>query len=120
MKHTGLRYLLFSALMSVCLYSFILAGEDFIYKADGRRDPMIPLVTPQGLIRDIKSLEGRNGIFLEGIIYDAQGKSMAIINGEVTVDGDSIGEIKILEVKKDSVIILKGNQVEVLKLEEAE
>ena len=40
---------------------------------------------------------------------DAKG-SIAIINGEIAREGDSIGSIKILKINKDSVIFNAGGE----------
>lgn len=98
----------------------LFGEEPFVYKSQGRRDPMIPLITPQGLIRDIKSLDPHEGLSLEGIIYDAQSKSLAIINGQIVKAGDAIGEVKILDIRQDRVIILKDNEAQEIKLKEEE
>lgn len=110
----------FCVVLAIILAPLASAEDSLVYKAGGRRDPMIPLVTPQGLIRDIKSQSGHNGLSLEGIIYDAQHSSLAVINGEILKAGDNIGEVKILDIQEDRVMILKDNQVQEIRLEEEE
>jgi hypothetical protein len=113
-KQVILLYILFFAFGFLCAS----AEEQFVYKAKGKRDPMMPLVTPQGLIRDIKSLGAQEDLILEGIIYDAQGKSLAIVNGQIIKAGDSLANVKILDIREDKVIILKDDKVSEIKLEE--
>lgn len=109
----------FCVVLAIILAKQLAAEDSFVYKAGGRRDPMIPLVTPQGLIRDIKSQSAQHGgLSLEGIIYDAQRNSLAIINGEILKAGDNIGEVKILDIRQDRVMILKDNEVQEIRLEE--
>ncbi|MDP1853583.1 MAG: hypothetical protein Q8L26_05225 [Candidatus Omnitrophota bacterium] len=112
-KQAILFYILFFVFGFLCAS----AEEQFVYNAKRKRDPMMPLVTPQGLIRDIKSLGAQEDLVLEGIIYDAQGKSLAIINGQIIKAGDSLGKIKILDIREDKVIILKDDNVSEIKLE---
>lgn len=111
---------LYLAIAQLSWIPSIFGEEPFVYKSQGRRDPMMPLITPQGLIRDIKSLGPHEGLSLEGIIYDAQSKSLAIINGQIVKAGDAIGEAKILDIRQDRVIILKDNEVQEIKLKEDE
>ncbi|MEK6715587.1 MAG: hypothetical protein AABY43_06045 [Candidatus Omnitrophota bacterium] len=109
----------FCVVLAIILAPLASAEDSLIYKAGGKRDPMIPLVTPQGLIRDIKSQSAQHeGLSLEGIIYDAQRNSLAIINGEILKAGDNIGEVKILDIQEDRVMILKDNEVQEIRLEE--
>lgn len=105
--------------LAIILAQQVAAEDSFVYKAGGRRDPMMPLVTPQGLIRDIKSQSAlHEGLSLEGIIYDAQRPSLAIINDQIVKAGDNIGEVKILDIQEDRVMILKDNEVQEIRLEE--
>ncbi len=76
------------------------AGERFIYDSKNKRDPFIPLVgkgmrllVPQ----EAKSIEN---IILEGIVFDPEQASLAIINGEIFKEGDSIGGFILSEVTK--------------------
>lgn len=117
MRNLIKQSILFPILFLIFGFLCASAEEQFIYKAR-KRDPMMPLVTPQGLIRDIKSLGAQEDLVLEGIIYDAQGKSLAIINGQIIKAGDTLGKIKILDIRQDKVVILKDDNVSEIKLEQ--
>lgn len=112
----------FCILVFGCCILFAFAQEEtqFVYELSSRRDPMIPLVTTSGLIRDTQSLESKDDFYLEGIIYDKKGKSFAIIDGQIVNVGDIIREIKILDIQEDKVIILKDNHTQEMGLEEEE
>lgn len=98
----------------------LYAQEEFIYDAKGKRDPFIPLVTPDGRLLKLKQQEEATELLLEGIIYDEHGLSYAIVNGEIIKIGDKVGDYQVLKVEKNKIIFLKeGEPVEVeLKEEE--
>jgi len=86
------------------------AQEQFIYDAKNKRDPFIPLVTPDGRLLKLDSEEGATGLLLEGIIYDKYGLSYAIVNGEVIKVGDKLGDYQVFKIEKNKVIFLKEGQ----------
>ncbi|MFQ5680933.1 MAG: hypothetical protein ACE5GG_02615 [Candidatus Omnitrophota bacterium] len=95
--------------------------DNFVYQAQGRRDPMIPLVTSKGLIRNLRPAERGQEMKLEGIIYDRdKGQSLAIVDGEILKIGETIGGVKILEIYADKVIVLKGDKISEMSLETEE
>ena len=90
-------------------YSYA-AGERFVYSTKNKRDPFIPLVgkgmrllVPQ----EAKSIEN---IVLEGIVFDPEQGSLAIINGEIFKEGDSMGGFILSEVTEKSVILTKDEK----------
>ena len=87
------------------------------YDSLGLRDPMIPLVTTSGLIRKF-DVSTRSDLYLEGIIYDNSGNSLAIIDGEIVKAGDIVRGVRILEIQDNGVIIQKDGQLREIKLEE--
>ena len=102
------------------LYTFSFAQEQFIYDSKNKRDPFIPLVTPDGRLLKLDSEEGATGLLLEGIIYDKYGLSYAIVSGEVIKVGDKLGDYQVFKIEKNKVIFLKeGRSLEIeLKREE--
>ena len=100
-------------------YSYA-AEERFIYDSKNKRDPFIPLIgkgmrflVPQ----EAKSIEN---IILEGIVFDPEQGSLAIINGEVFKEGDSIGGLILSEVTKKSVVLTKDEKDYTITLIEEE
>jgi len=100
-------------------YSYA-AEERFIYDSKNKRDPFIPLIgkgmrflVPQ----EAKSIEN---IILEGIVFDPERGSLAIINGEVFKEGDSIGGLILSEVTKKSVVLTKDEKDYTITLIEEE
>ncbi|MFZ5801188.1 MAG: hypothetical protein ACOY3D_07450 [Candidatus Omnitrophota bacterium] len=90
--------------------------EEFSYDSKGKRDPFMPLVTSQGYIVNIEDELLVADMNLEGIIYDAGGRSMAVINGKVVKSGDNIGRYTIKEIRKERVILVKDEEESILEL----
>ncbi len=88
----------------------LAAGEQFIYDSKNKKDPFIPLVTSDGYILSFEPLHEAGDIRLEGIIYDNNSKSFAIINGQVMGIGDKIGSFEILNVYSNGVEFLQGSK----------
>lgn len=89
------------------------AQGDFIYQPQGKRNPFIPLVSKDGrLLRlDKEEEKGKTDLMVDGIIYDKQGVSYALVNGRVAAIGDYSGEYRVLKIEDDRVIFLKGDQM---------
>ncbi len=92
--------------------------QELTYDSLGFRDPMMPLVTTSGLIRDFEPVSTRPDLYLKGIIYDQSDNYLAIIDGEIVKVGDVVRGARILEIRKDGVIIQKDGQLREIKLEE--
>jgi hypothetical protein len=92
------------------LFSISLAQEQFVYDAKGKRNPFIPLVTPDGRLLKLEQEEGTAGLALEGIVYDKNGVSYAIINGEVVRIGDKVGDYQVLKIEEKKVIFIKDGE----------
>ncbi len=112
------------------IYFFILsftfcvscyAQEQFVYDAKGKRDPFIPLVTSDGRLLNLDTQQAKGALSLEGIIYDENGVSYAIVNGAVVKIGDAVDDNQVLKIEKNKVIFIKGgNPFELRLKEEAE
>ncbi|MFH0731901.1 MAG: hypothetical protein V2A72_03140 [Candidatus Omnitrophota bacterium] len=96
-----------------------LAPEVFVYNAEGKKDPFLPLVTEDGKISMgydmIKTVED---IRLEGIAYDPEGESVAIINGMILKRNDMVGEMKLIRINSDSVVFFYDKNEYVIMLTE--
>lgn len=90
----------------------VFSQEEFVYDAKGRRNPFIPLVTPEGrlLKLDKQNTASSGGLALEGIIYDKLGRSFAIVNTSVVGVGDSVGDYQVLRILEDRVILIKDGE----------
>ncbi len=90
--------------------------EKFIYDAEGRRDPFIPLLdqqAPQGLRTDFSPPEVKVKLPLEidvkGILSKGN-EYYAIINEQVMKEGQNLGEVKIKKIEANSVIVEYGQR----------
>jgi len=113
----GLTILVLSFLT---LFSLLFAQDEFKYDAKGKRDPFIPLVTPDGRLLKLEKEQTASGLLLEGIIYDEHGLSCAIVNGEVVWVSDKIGDYQVLKIEKSKVIFIKSGQTLEVELKEEE
>lgn len=100
----------------VLCIAFCQAEDRFIYDAQGRRDPFIPLVdksSSTGLRTSFvpPDLEVRLpvDIKVKGIL-SKDDEYFAIINDKVMKKGQNIGEIKIKRIEKDKVILKYGQK----------
>jgi len=92
-------------------------SEQYKYPfSEENRDPFSPLVSKSGVVLMPRGI-GFIGLDLKGIIYSDKG-AVAIINDEVLRDGDSIGDYTIVQIEEKRVILEKGNEGFILKLEE--
>ncbi len=103
--------------------SIITAGaqNQFAYDSKGKRDPFIALVTSDGRLLKLDTTEEVKGdLNLEGIIFDKNGVSFAIVNGAVVKIGDIVGDNQVLKIEKDKVIFIKDGATFDLELKKEE
>jgi hypothetical protein len=101
----------------ICHYSF--AQEELKYDDKGKRDPFIPLVTPGGVLLTLEKEDAKTDLTIEGIIYDKQGSSYAIINGEVARVGDfTTNGYQVLKIEDKKVIFIKEGNTREVRLKE--
>lgn len=102
---------------------FIVAGarastRDFTYEDKGNRDPFLSLVKDGHIVEEPTTLSEIGNIELEGIIWDPNGKSMAIINGKLVKEKQRIMNMQVLKIKKASIILQKEGKVMVINLKQ--
>ena len=99
---------------AVGLGSFLIAvgairaqGE---YLPKGKRDPFVPLLTPEGQRihppGEEEPVAGRAAVTLQGIVFDPQAESYAVINGRIVREQEEIDGMKILKIEPDGVTVL--------------
>ncbi|MBU1007250.1 MAG: general secretion pathway protein GspB [Candidatus Omnitrophica bacterium] len=91
------------------------AEDNFSYDSKAKRNPFAPLVSEGGgYVSDAYGISGVKDIRLEGIVWDKNNGSVAIINGEIVREGQSVGAIKVLAIDKDAVIFdVDGEEVRI-------
>ncbi|MDD5006066.1 MAG: general secretion pathway protein GspB [Candidatus Omnitrophica bacterium] len=110
MKKTGI-YPLFLFITFLIIVDSIAQEKVVKYDSGNKRNPFIPIVTNDGQLLNVQNDENDIDLNLEGIAYDKNGQSMAIINGEVLRKNDAIGSVKIIEIRKDSVVCTRDGEI---------
>lgn len=114
-----------TALMSAIFFTFLLLaltpaqGQMYKYCSKGKRDPFIPLIT--GEVRTslgLAAVEDIDDVRLEGIIFDPNGKSIAVLNDEILMKGDKMYNVEVLEINKSSVTVKVHNRTRTISLVE--
>lgn len=81
-----------------------MKAENFAYNSSDMRDPFIPLITQNTKVAaGLETVESIDDLMLEGIVWDAGGGSIAIMNGVIVENDQKIGSIKILRIEEKSV-----------------
>jgi len=94
--------------------------QEFIYDSKDKRDPFIPLVTPDGRLLKLEPEEGAAELSLEGIIYDKNGLSYAVVNGEVVRIGEMVSGYQVLKIEDRKVVFIKEGQPQEIELKKEE
>ena len=113
----------FLPVLLVLMISIAVVADEskpFVYDDHGRRDPLWRLVSPNGVILNYETEFLITDLTLEGIVGDASGENLAIINGRILKAGDTIGEFSIEKISGDSIILKKEEQKFELKLKKGE
>jgi len=98
-------------IFGMCFVWCVYAQDSNKYDSGGRRNPFIALVTPDGrLLKLDREKQGQSKFIVEGIIFDKNGISYAIINSIVAGIGDQVEDYQVLKIKKDAVILIKEGQ----------
>ncbi|MBI3312505.1 MAG: hypothetical protein HYZ88_03155 [Candidatus Omnitrophica bacterium] len=92
-----------------------------VYNAKGKRDPFVPLLTaegqrihPPGL--DEETTVGVSGLILQGIVFDPQGDSTAVINGKIVREQEEIIGMRVIRIQPSAVVVLAEGQEHRLEL----
>ena len=115
-----------SRLLAVGLLVALMApGAWAAYDSKGKRDPFVPLVTPEGRRiyppgLDEEVISGVAGLVLHGIVYESGDQSMAIINGQILKKGQQLDGMKVLEITPTSVTMQIEGKPHLLRLESSE
>ncbi|MEW6101527.1 MAG: hypothetical protein AB1481_04460 [Candidatus Omnitrophota bacterium] len=111
-------FLVFVFLGLIAFAKSSLSEENFVYSAADRRNPFIPLVTPDGRLLQMDKGEEISSLSIEGIIYDRYGESFAVVDGSIVKIGDRIRDYQVLRIEKEKVIFVKDGQPVELSLKE--
>lgn len=84
-----------------------------------KRDPFMSLVTEDGRLVQLSS-RGSGELEIDGIIYDENGLSCAMINKEIVRIGDWVGDFQVYKIENDKVILLKDGEETEIKVNKEE
>jgi len=92
-------------------------GTPFRYDSGGRRDPFVPLV------RDGRLVAVTPGVPIEtarptlyGILWDAGGRSIALINEKEVTVGDAVAGYQVKAIRPDAVVLEAEGEVVELRI----
>lgn len=96
------------------------AAEDtkpFRYDPEGRRDPFVPLIQNNRLTSDSgQKIQDLGKPQLHGILWDAAGHSIALIDDLEARVGDIVQGFKVVAIRKDGVELEANGQTVVLEI----
>ena len=112
------HFIMFLLLILVTLAYSRLTYAEYKYYSKGKRDPFIPLVSGKMKIASLglESVETIDDVKLEGIMFDPQGESIAVLNGEVVKEGERAVNIEIVEIRDMSVTLKIYNRLYTVNL----
>jgi hypothetical protein len=96
--------------------SFAQDNKNFVYNEHGKKDPFGPLVSSTGAVISYDTDMSATDLILEGVIGDAKGNNLALINGKVVKPGDQVGLYTIDSIGNDHVDLIKGQEHLTVKL----
>jgi hypothetical protein len=120
----GKRFIGFLAVFWLMVngYSLFVYGQDTdAEETKGGCNPFIPLVTREGRLLKLDHKEAKQGLMVEGTVFDTHGRSYAIVNGGVVEVGDTVDGFRVLKIEKEKVTFMKGDLtrvVDIIKEEE--
>jgi len=103
--------------------SLPLPPPDYVYETGNKRDPFIPLITPDGRFVPLERTaeeEAASVLKVDGIIYDKYGLSYAIVDGSVVKVGDLISDYQVLTIEEKRVIFIREGQLKEVPLKKEE
>ena len=109
-----MRFLIF--VLVLFFSNLVYAQEAFVYDDHGKRDPFVPLVSSAGIVVTYDEDLAVNDLVLEGIVADATGNNVAIVNGKVVKIHDQIGPYLVDVIALDHVVFLKGAERFILRI----
>lgn len=110
-KNKSAHILLACAVLFIfCFWLISFAQDSFLYNDQGKRNPFIPLLTADGRLLKLDREDSTTGLSIEGIIYDKQGISYAIVNGQIVKVGDEVNDYRVLKIEDNKVIFIKDGQ----------
>ena len=111
-----MRTLTGSFLLFFFVFTASVLAEDIRYDKGDRRDPLMPLVGPNGVVLTDKF--DSTDLKVEGIIYDPNSESLVLINGEFYKEGDHVNGANVITIFPDRVILEQSDEKKTIWIRE--
>ena len=113
----SLWFMVFTITLLIC--SAVLAEDSFTYDSRGKRDPFVPLIgvtlQPVDALSDIVSIED---VKFQGVALDSSGRKIALMNGEMIGQGQTIGRVTVRKIGDKRVTLLLDEEEYILNLDQ--
>ncbi len=106
-----------SCIFITVFFIFSYGREKYSYDVSGKRNPFIPLITADGRLLNLDIVASPEALSLQGIMYDANDISYAIVNNVIVKAGDMVAGSQVLKIEEDKVSFVKDGQVSVIELD---
>ncbi len=113
------RKLFVSLCCIVSIFGFFIFSygrEKYSYDVSGKRNPFIPLITADGRLLNLDIVTSPEALSLQGIMYDANDISYAIVNNAIVKAGDMVAGSQVLKIEENKVSFVKDGQVSEIEL----
>ena len=116
-KYLRILFASITAISSVIFFDYVAKSfaDDIHYESAGRRDPFIPLVGEHGEVSKGFDSKGMN---VEGIVFDPNHGSLALINGEFYKQGDKVQNALVTGIHKDRVTLSQNDEEKTIWIRE--
>jgi hypothetical protein len=91
-------------------------GSTFVYNEHGKKDPFSPMISSSGTLIPYDNEISESDISLEGVVLDAKGNNLAIMNGKIVKAADKVGAYTVDTIASDHVNLVKGDERLTVKL----
>lgn len=109
---TFMRVLIFIWMTSLA----VAEEKTFVYEDHGKKDPLAPLVANNGTVISYDTQVTVADIVLEGVMMDAKGNSIAIVNGKIVKVGDTVSSYLVEKIMVNEVVLVSGAEHLVVRM----
>jgi len=112
-------------LISLFALNTFAYADDFVYNSHEKRDPFVPPYLQDQLKKktqdkSIKKAVDYSSIILQAVVYDPEGESAVIINGQIMKINDKTDFFVVKDIMNDRAIVEVLGERKVFKLREDE
>jgi len=95
-------------------------NSTFTYDAHERRDPFMPIImSDKGTVSEkVDAGAGFETIKFQGVAVNPEGEMVAIINGDIYKEGDTVNSIKIIKIDHQSIVVSRDGEERTMEIYE--